>query len=154
MEDVIRIRPLHFVDILCDYGAGTDVFEPHPFGHAVHTVANDFLKNKDRMLEITLEPDAVCIPCVHNVGNVCDNLLDRTGRPSAPVMMRDWDLAINQRWCARLGIGEGERYTARQLVERLRDRKGDINDIFPEILDNRIKIKAVNLDKGIEKFLK
>lgn len=153
MNDPIRIRPLHFVDILCDYGAGTEVFEPHPFGHAVHTVANQMIADRDTPLEITLEPDAICIPCVHNVDNLCDNLLDRTARPTAPVLMRDWDLAINQRWCKRLGLAEGDRLTARQFAERLRDRRGDINEIFPEFIDNRIEIKARNLTEGIRKFL-
>lgn len=153
MTDAIRIRPLHFVDIICDHGAGTEVFEPHPFGHAVHTVANQMLEDKTTLLEITLEPDAICIPCVHNVDDVCDSLLDRTGRPTAPVMMRDWDLMINQRWCKRLGLAEGDRLTAREFCERLRDLRGDIHEIFPEFIDGRIDIKARNLTEGIRKFL-
>jgi hypothetical protein len=89
MNDIISIRPLHFVDILCDYGAGTDRFEPHPYGHAVHTVANRMLDDKDVMLEITLAPDDVCTPCSHNIEGVCDNNIDRSFRPSAPPLMRD-----------------------------------------------------------------
>jgi hypothetical protein len=153
MSECIYLRPLHFVDILCDYGAGTEKFEPHPYGHAIHLVANQMLGDKETVVEITLEPDDVCTPCAHNVDGICDNLIDRSYRPSAPALMRDWDLLINRRWCERLKIGEGERYTARELCERLRDRAGDITGIFPEIIDDRIALKARNMHEGIRKFL-
>jgi len=153
MGETIRIRPLHFVDIICDYGAGTEEFLPHPYGHAVHTVANAMLKDRGRPLEITLDPDDVCIPCVHNVNGLCDNVIDRSFRPTAPVLMRDWDLLINQRWCGRLDIAEGDRLTAHELCMRLRDRAGDITELFPEIIDDRIATKAKNMREGIRKFL-
>ena len=153
MEDVILIRPLHFVDIICDYGAGTERFEPHPYGHAVHIVANRMLDNKDTLLQITWDADDVCTPCIHNINGVCDNFIDRSYRPAAPPLMRDWDLLINQRWSKRLNIKEGDIFTAKELCERLRDRAGDITGIFPEILDNRIETKEKNMRKGIGKFL-
>lgn len=153
MKRMIRIRPLHFVDILCDYGAGTEEFTPHHYGHALHLVANRMLAEKDTLLEITLDADDVCTPCIHNVNGICDNTIDRSYRPAAPPLMRDWDLMINTRWCERLHLHEGERYTARELCERLRDRAGDITDIFPEIIDGRIALKAGNLREGIRKFL-
>jgi hypothetical protein len=111
------------------------------------------LKDRDTLLEITLEPDAICVPCIHNVDNLCDNLLDRSFRPTAPVLMRDWDLLINQRWCERLEIAEGDRYTATELCQRLSDRAGDITGIFPEIIDGRIAVKEKNMREGIKKFL-
>ncbi len=153
MDDVIFIRPLHFVDIICDYGAGVDEFTPHPYGHAIHLVANRMLRDRDTLLEITLEPDDVCKPCSHNVDGVCDNTIDRSYRPDAPPLMRDWDLLINRRWCERLGIREGERYTARELCALLRDRAGDIRSVFPEILDGRTAVKEKNMREGIRKFL-
>lgn len=150
---ITYIRPLHFVDILCDYGAGVDVFTPHAFGHALHTVANRFIADPEIMLEITFDADEVCGPCVHNIDGVCDNTLDRSYRPSAPVMMRDWDLMINRRWCERLAIHPGDRLTARTFGELLRDRRGDITELFPEILDDRILTKEKNLKEGIRKLL-
>lgn len=150
---MIRLRPLHFVDIICDYGAGTEEFAPHPDGHALHVVARRLLRDNETMLEITLEADDVCRPCVHNVGGACDNVIDRSFRPTAPPLMRDWDDLINRRWCARLGIGPGDRLTARELCQRLRDRAGNIADIFPEIIDDRIARKADNMRAGIRKYL-
>jgi len=153
MEKIIYLRPLHFVDIICDYGAGTDEFTPHPYGHAIHIVANRILNDKESILEITFDPDDVCVPCSHNINGACDNVIDRSFRPSAPRLMRDWDLLVNQRWCERLKIKEGERYTARELCQRLRDRAGDITGIFPEIIDGRIALKDKNMREGIRKYL-
>ncbi len=153
MTNPLRLRPLHFVDIICDYGAGTEKFEPHSFGHALHLVADRILNDKDSLLEITLEADDVCRPCVHNVQGVCDNVIDRSFRPTAPLLMRDWDLLINRRWCERLRLAEGDRLTAREFCQRLRGRAGDITGIFPEIIDGRIAVKAKNLRAGIEKYL-
>lgn len=153
MTKPLRIRPLHFVDIICDYGAGTEVFAPHPYGHALHHVANRILSDKETRLEITLEPDDVCRPCSHNIGGVCDNVIDRSFRPAAPPLMRDWDRLINERWCARLGIAEGDAFTARELCRRLADRAGDITGIFREIVDGRVSVKAKNLRDGVAKYL-
>jgi len=153
MKRIIHLRPLHFVDIICDYGAGTETFEPHPFGHALHRVAERILRDKDTLLEITLEADDVCRPCLHNISGVCDNVIDRSFRPTAPPLMRDWDRLINRRWCERLGMAEGDRLTAREFCQRLRRRAGDITAIFPEIVDDRIAVKAENLRAGIGKYL-
>jgi hypothetical protein len=38
MTDLLRLRTHHLIDIVTDYGRGA-VFAPHPYGHAVHTVA-------------------------------------------------------------------------------------------------------------------
>lgn len=160
MQEVILIRPLHFIDVLRDFGAGQTDFEPDPSGNGFHLVAEKLLNDKDVLLEITLDPDDVCGPCKHNVDGVCDEELNRTHRPSAPRMMRDWDLLINQRWCERLQIKQGDRLTARELCERLRDRAGDIETIYREIVDSSAvpdwlspSRRAVNLRKGIKKYL-
>jgi hypothetical protein len=36
---VMRLRPHHFLDIVTSYGAD-ERFEPHPYGHSLHTVAS------------------------------------------------------------------------------------------------------------------
>ena len=47
MGDVIRIKPHHFIDIIAAIGRGQTVFEAHPYGHAVHTVAHRVLDDRD-----------------------------------------------------------------------------------------------------------
>ncbi len=151
--DVVRIKPHHFVDIISDFGGGKVTFEPHPYGHAVHIVATQILSNRDILLEIELAADDICRPCKHNVDGVCDDLISTSYRSEAPRAKREWNLLIDRRWCGRLGISQGDRLTARQLCERLRDSAGDIGSIYREIPATLTAKRAHRLKEGIRKFL-
>ena len=152
--DIVRIKPHHFVDILTYYGAGKTSFDPHPYGHAQHTVAAQILSHPDILLEIELGADDICTPCIHNVDGLCDDIIDTSYRPQAPSSKREWNLLIDQRWCARLGIGQGDQLSARALAERIRDRVDDITDIYCEIPPGPTAERMHKLSKGVEEFLK
>ena len=153
MKHVIRIKPHHFIDIITKFGAGTSEFEPHPFGHAVHTVASNILKNRDALLEMELGADDICEPCIHNIDGLCDDTIDTSFRPDAPSSKRAWNLIIDKRWCERLDIGQGDRLSARQFCDLLSDRMGDITDIYREIPANFTAERAFKLKNGIDLFL-
>jgi len=150
---MIYIKPHHFVDIMTSFGAGSVSFEPHPYGHTVHVVAEQILGNRDVPLGIELGADDICKPCVHNIDGLCDDTIDTSYRPSAPSLKREWNLLIDRRWCARLGIEQGDELTARELCERLRDLAGDITDIYREIPARLTADRAGKLEKGIARFL-
>jgi hypothetical protein len=154
MRDIVRIKPHHFIDILTSYGAGTTSFDPHPFSHAQHTVAAQILDHPDTLLEIELGADDICAPCMHNVDGLCDDVIDTSYRPQAPSAKREWNLIIDRRWCARLDIKQGDRFSARALARCTRDRAGDITDIYREISPSLTAERMRKLNKGIEKFLK
>lgn len=59
---VMFIKPHHFIDIITHYGAGTLTFDPHPYGHAVHTTAAKIMENTDILLVIELGADDICAP--------------------------------------------------------------------------------------------
>ena len=153
MSDVIHIKPHHFIDIITAFGRGQMDFKPHPYGHAVHTVAERVLKDRDAPLEMDLGADDICRPCTHNIGGLCNDTIDTSFRPEAPWAKREWNLMIDQRWCERLGIKEGDRLTAREFCERLRDLAGDITDVYREIPTERTADRAENLGEGVRKFL-
>ena len=153
MKNAIAIKPHHFVDIITAFGGGTEDFEPHPYGHAVHTVGRALLDDRDTVLEIELGADAVCEPCRHNVDGVCDDVIDTSFRPAAPKSKREWNLIIDRRWCERLEIRQGDRLTARTLCERIRERAGDITDIYQEIPIERTASRQCDLQRGVRKFL-
>ncbi len=94
MNATIAIKPHHFVDILTDIGGGTTSWEPHPYGHAVHTVAGALLANRDATVRIELGADDICAPCVHNVDGVCVDTIDTSYRPDAPESKREWNFLI------------------------------------------------------------
>jgi len=151
--DVIRIKPHHFIDIVADIGRGQTAWQPHPYGHAVHTVAAAILAAPDMMLEMELGADDICAPCIHNLGGLCDDVIDTSFRPAAPKSKREWNLLIDRRWCERLGLAEGDRLTARQFAQRLRDRLGDITDIYREVPPDRTAARARSLVEGIGRLL-
>jgi len=51
-----------------------------------------------------------------------------------------------------LDLAGGDRLTVRQFVERLRDRAGDISDIYHENPPDRTAERAVKLAAGVAKL--
>jgi hypothetical protein len=151
---MIDIKPHHFVDVVTSLGAETVSLEPHPYGHAVHTVTKQLLDDRDLLLRIELGADTICAPCVHNHDGLCEDTIDTSFRPEAPSSKRAWNLTIDQRWCARLGIAQGDVFPARALCERIRDRMGDITDIYREVPAHMTADRVANLERGIEAFLR
>ncbi len=153
MESMIRIKPHHFVDIITSFSDKDITFEPHPYGHAVHTISERILRDRDVLLEIELGADDICAPCKHNIGGICDDTIDTSFRPSAPSSKREWNLLIDERWCKRLRLKQGERLTARELCRRLHKDSGDIIDIYREIPAELTAERERKLKAGIRRFL-
>jgi hypothetical protein len=152
-KEMIAIKPHHFVDIITLFGDGQRTFQPHPYGHAVHTVSQRIMNNHDILLEIELGADDICKPCIHNIGGSCDDTIDISFRPTAPSSKRDWNLLIDRRWCDRIKVKQGNKLSARELVQRIRDYMGDITDIYCEIPADRTTERMQKLLKGIQFFL-
>ena len=153
MTDAIRIKPHHFVDIITALGRGQTTFEPHPYGHDVHGVAAQLFEDRDTLLEIELGADDVCRPCVHNVGGLCQDTIDTSFRPDAPSSKREYNLLIDERWCQRLQIRQGQRLTARQLCRQFLEQAGDITGIYRENPLDRTAKRAEDLRAGIARYL-
>ncbi|MFH1264488.1 MAG: hypothetical protein ABIK89_02085 [Planctomycetota bacterium] len=153
MNEAIRIKPHHFVDIVRALGRGQTAFEPHPYGHAVHTVAARLLEAPEALLEIELGADDVCRPCTHNVGGECDDTIDTSYRPEAPSSKREYNLLLDERWCERLRLRQGQRLDARGLCRRLRQWAGDLTEIYREMPADRTRERAEELRAGVEKLL-
>jgi hypothetical protein len=150
---MIAIKPHHFVDIITAFGEGRTQFEPHPYGHAVHTVAAEILANPNVTLRIELGADSICLPCRHNADGLCDDTIDTSFRPQAPKSKREWNLRIDGRWCERLGLRQDDELTAREFCLRIRERAGEITDIYCEIASERTARRQANLENGVAQFL-
>lgn len=153
MSEVIRIKPHHFIDILAALGRGQTTFDPHPYGHAVHTVAACLLERRDALLEIELGADDVCRPCEHNVDGRCDDTIDTSFRPEAPSSKHEYNLLIDGRWCERLQLRPGQRIDARRFCHRLQPLAGDLTGIYREIPADRTAQRSREIRAGIEVFL-
>jgi hypothetical protein len=153
MENLIRIKPHHFIDIVTAYGDGRDAPEPHPLGHAVHLVTARVLENRDILLEMELGADDICQPCTKNADGLCQDSIDTSFRPEAPSSKREWNLIIDRRWCERLEIAQDDRMTARDFCLRLRERADDITDIYREIPTHMTADRQRKMEIGVQKFL-
>jgi len=151
--DATAIKPHHFVDILTSLGQGHPSLDPHPYGHALHKVTRELLADRDATLCIELGADDICLPCRHNVKGLCDDVIDTSYRPLAPKSKREWNLIIDQRWCAVLGIGQGDRIAAREMCRRILDCLDEIDGIYREIPADRNARRRSGLEKGALEFL-
>ncbi len=151
-KEIIEIKPHHFVDIITSFGDGKRAFQPHPYGHAVHTISQRILDNHDILLEIELGADDICKPCIHNVSGSCDDTIDTSFRPTAPSSKRDWNLLIDRRWCERIKVKQGDKLSARELAKQIQDYMEDITDIYREIPADRTTERARKLLRGLQFF--
>lgn len=138
---------------MADYGAGEIAVSPHPYGHAVHTVTAALLNDPDVTLEVELGADAICAPCLHNIEGVCDDTLDSSLGPSVPHLKRVLNRLLDERWCERLSLKQGDRLTARQMCERIASRGYDITLIYREMRPDIGQQKARSLKLGVVKYL-
>jgi hypothetical protein len=73
----IIIRPHHLLDILRDYGHGIR-YQPHEYGHALHIVAEEVLRNPDQEIVFVIAADGLCRPYLHlRAGGRCDDTINR-----------------------------------------------------------------------------
>jgi hypothetical protein len=150
---MIIIKPHHFIDILRALGDEPTEVTPHPYGHDVHTVAAKILGDRDVILQMELGADDICKPCIHNVHGVCDDTIDTSFRPQAPQSKQAWNLLLDQRWCEVLGLADGDRLTATQFSELVRQNLDSMPSIYQEIPPDRVADRARKIRDGIEKFL-
>ncbi len=150
---MLIIKPHHFVDIIRSVGNRTLNFTPHPYGHALHTVAQTVLAAPYVELCIELGPDAICSPCCHNRNGACDDTIDTSFRPTAPSSKQAWNLLIDRRWCERLELKQGDCITAFAFCERLLPCVDNIQDIYRELPVDRLRTRQDELAKGVTRFL-
>jgi hypothetical protein len=153
MTNIIRIKPHHFVDIITSFSAQDLTFEPSSYGHAVHTVSEHILRDRDVILEMDLGADDICAPCKHNINGLCDDIIDTSFRPEATSSKREWNLMIDKRWCERLNLQQDDRLTAREFCEQLQNNTDDITDIYREIPNDQTAERLRDLKAGIKRFL-
>ena len=150
---MISIKPHHFVDILTMFGEGRTPPKTHPLGHAVYSVTQEILADRDVELHMEFGADDICAPCRQNIDGVCADTIDNSFRPQAPESKLAYNLLLDQRWSQRLGLQQGDRLTARELCVRIRDRAGDICDIYWESPADGTAQRQAKLQQGVAKFL-
>jgi hypothetical protein len=122
----VKLRPHHLIDIVSDHGQGVE-FSPHPYGHAVHTVAARVLADQSIPLELVLAADDICAPCCHlQADGSCDDVL---GQLAEPVSKQAYNDDLDARVFSYLGLEPHSQLTVREFLERLREHVPGIEQI-------------------------
>jgi hypothetical protein len=122
----MKLRPHHLIDIVSDYGQGV-VFKPHPYGHAVHTVAECVLNDLDLEVAFVLGADTICMPCRHlKADGQCDDVLSQLEEPAPKQAYND---ALDGKLFAYLGMEPAARMTVRAFLEKVSRRTPGIEKI-------------------------
>jgi hypothetical protein len=109
----MNLRPHHLLDIVTHYGHGHE-FTPHPYGHAVHTVAAQVIADPGVELELVLRADDICLPCQHLlVDGQCDDVLRQL---AVPVPKQTYNDGLDEKLFLLFGITPGARMTVSDFL--------------------------------------
>lgn len=76
MNEIIKIKPHHFFDIIKLYGSGLEKFIPDKkMGHDFYKIGNIILDNKNTKIKLTIDSDDICKPCKFCKNNKCTDYL-------------------------------------------------------------------------------
>jgi len=110
----MMLRPHHLLDIISGYGHGQK-FKPHPYGHAVHIVAQAVLANLDLEMQFVVAADDICKPCTHlQPTGQCDDVV---GSLSPRVSKQAYNDQLDRRLLIYLEFPEHAVMTARQFLQ-------------------------------------
>ena len=149
MRAIVQAKPHHFLDIVTDFGAG-NAFTPHPYGHAVHIVAEKALSDRNVVLQLVLGCDDICRPCIHSKEGRCVDSVDHPPFSSKEEYNRTIDARIFQ----QLGLEEGTEIAASEFCRITRDKIGNLYDIWREVPREHTDLRRQNLMKGISMYLR
>jgi len=110
----MKLRPHHVLDIVSGYGQDVE-FKPHPYGHAVHTVARSILSNVDLEFEFAVGADEICQPCTHlRPDGQCDDVLHQL---EPPISKQKYNDDLDRRLLDYLGLTPAKAITIREYLE-------------------------------------
>jgi len=153
MNNIIKIKPHHFIDIITSFSADRVILKPHYYYHNVHSISKTILENRNTLLEIDLGTDDICKPCIHNINGICDDMLDISNRPKVPQLKREWNLILDTRWCKRLKIDQGTIISVLEFCELLVEGSNNLLEIYKENKREHNIEREINLKKGLKKYL-
>jgi len=147
---MVRLRPHHLIDIVCDYGHGV-TFKPHPYGHAAHTVATQVIADPDIEVEFVLAADDICSPCRHlRPDGKCEDVLSQLAEPVPKQVYND---GLDRRLFAYLQMQPGARMTVRAFLEALGRHVPGIEEICAHPGEEK-KHRLDGLERGLARFAK
>jgi hypothetical protein len=144
----MKLRPHHLIDIVSSYGKGA-AFSPHPYGHAVHTVAARVLAEPSLPIELVLAADDICAPCCHlQADGSCDDVLAQLAEPVSKQAYND---DLDARVFSALGLEPHAQLTVRVFLERLSEHVPGIEEICTHPGEDQAE-RLRGLRRGLERL--
>ncbi len=111
---MILLRPHHILDIITRYGQNVQ-FKPHPYGHALHTIAKKMIDNIDLKVQLTIGADDICRPCKHLLpSGYCDDVLHQLDPPPSK---QDYNDDLDRRLLSYLDLLPDTMLTIREYLQ-------------------------------------
>ena len=148
MREVVQTKPHHFLDIIKVFGAGGK-FVPSSYGHAVHTVAEKVLGNRDVVLQLILGCDDICRPCVHNKEGKC---VDGVNHPPF-TSKEEYNKAIDSRIFELWRLKEGTEIAASEFCRLAQKNIETLYEIWRDVPRKDTDLRKEDLMKGISMYL-
>ena len=144
----MRLRPHHVLDIVSDIGKGVR-FEPHPYGHSLHTVAEAILASTDIKAEWVVGSDAICQGCKHLRPNgSCGDLMGPVDHRRSKQAYND---AHDGRLLGFLGFPAGTRMSVREYLVRVLEKMPEIAKVCSHPGESPAE-RLAGLEKGLAKL--
>jgi hypothetical protein len=144
----MKLRPHHLIDIVSDYGHGVE-FGPHPYGHALHTVADQVINDLD--LEVVFVPaaDEICFPCRYlRADGQCEDVLHQLEKP---VSKQTYNDELDGKLFPYLEMRPGRRMTVRAFLQRVDAHTPGIEKICTHPGEEETR-RLGGLVRGLEKL--
>lgn len=152
-KETLLIKPHHFLDIIKLFGSGLEKFVPNlEYGHDFWKVGNNILENPNIQLALTLDNDAICVPCKFNNGQICSGV---TSTDFKEVSKDEWNKIIDQRLLRILELENGTKISALELCKSAKEKinRENIFEVWKEKPFEITEKRATFLVAGIEKYL-
>jgi len=111
---LMKLRPHHLLDIVTSHGHDVE-FRPHPYGHAVHSVAEAVVSNTELRVRFVVGADEICLPCKHlGSDGLCDDVLSQV---DPPISKQEYNDDLDRRLFAHMNLTPGTVMTIREFLE-------------------------------------
>ncbi len=147
-DETLKLRPHHILDIISSYG-NNEKFEPHPYGHSLHTVAGKIIVNPEIKVQLVVENDDICRGCKHLVGTKCDDVLSQlTPSPSK----QSYNDVLDCILLDFMGIKQGTILTIKEYAQIVNRNMPDITSYCTHPKENREERKK-GMKSGLKKII-
>lgn len=155
-KETLLIKPHHFLDIIKLFGSGLEKFIPNvEYGHDFWKVGNEILENPNTQLELTLDNDAICVPCKFSNGLICIGV---TSSDYKEISKDIWNKIIDRRLLKIIGLENGTKISVLEFCKLVKEKinRENIFDVWKEkpveITEKRANFLIAGIDKYLEKY--